>query len=131
MSRTDLMGDVFTMVRNAIKAKKETVFVPYSKLVLKVCELLKKEGYIENFKEIELKNFRQIKIYLKYSGKGSIINEIKRVSKPGKRVYVGKHKIKPVLQGYGIAIISTSQGLLTDREAREKKVGGEVIGVVW
>jgi small subunit ribosomal protein S8 len=131
MSRTDLIGDVFTIIRNAARAKKESVVVPFSNLVLKICELLMKEGYIENFKEVEMGNFKKIKIYLKYEGKKSVINQIKRVSKPGRRVYVEKDEVKPVLQGYGIAIISTSCGVLTDKEAREKKVGGELIGIVW
>jgi small subunit ribosomal protein S8 len=131
MSRTDLVGDAFTVIRNGVKVKKESVLIPYSKLLLNICELLKKEGYIENFKEVEVGTYKQIKVYLKYEGKKSALNQIKRVSKPGRRIYLKRKEIKPVLSGYGLAIVSTSLGVLTGKEAREKGVGGEIIGMVW
>ncbi|HIE35627.1 MAG TPA: 30S ribosomal protein S8 [Candidatus Omnitrophica bacterium] len=131
MSRTDLVGDAFTVIRNGVKVKKESVLIPYSKLLLNICELLKKEGYIENFKEVEVGTYKQIKVYLKYEEKKSALNQIKRVSKPGRRIYLKRKEIKPVLSGYGLAIVSTSLGVLTGKEAREKGVGGEIIGVVW
>ncbi len=131
MSRNDLLSDSFTIIRNAARAKKEDTYIPYSKLILEVCAVLKKEGYIENFKEVDLESFKKIKVYLKYDGKKSVICEIKRVSTPGRRVYIKKEEVKPVLSGYGVGIISTSSGIFTDKEAKEKGVGGEFIGRVW
>jgi len=131
MSRTDLIADVFTIIRNAVKVKKDDALVPYSNVVLKICEILKREGYLENFKEVDLGHFKNIKVYLKYDGKKSVISQIKKVSKPGRRIYVNKLKIPSVLNGYGIALISTSQGILTDKEAKEKGLGGEFMGRVW
>jgi len=132
MSRTDLIADAFTIIRNAARVKKEEVLIPYSKLLVKIMEILKREGYIENFKELDMPGrFKMIKVYLKYEGKKSVINDIQRVSKPGRRIYVDKKNIPRVLQGYGIAIISTSSGILTDKEARKLGVGGEYIGYVW
>ena len=132
MSRTDLIADAFTIIRNAARVKKEEVLIPYSKLLVKIMEILKREGYIENFKELDIPGrFKMIKVYLKYEGKKSVINDIQRVSKPGRRIYVDKKNIPRVLQGYGIAIISTSSGILTDKEARKLGVGGEYIGYVW
>ncbi len=132
MSRTDLIADAFTIIRNATRAKKEEALIPYSKLLVKIMEILKREGYIENFKELDIPGrFKMIKVYLKYEGKKSVINDIQRVSKPGRRIYVEKKNIPHILQGYGIAIISTSSGILTDKEARKLGVGGEYIGYVW
>ena len=132
MSRTDLIADAFTTIRNAVRVKKEETLIPYSKLLLKIMEILKREGYIENFKELDIPGrFKMIKVYLKYQGKKSVINDIQRVSKPGRRIYVDKKSIPRVFQGYGVAIISTSCGVLTDKEARKLGVGGEYIGYVW
>jgi len=131
MSRTDLIADSFTIIRNAVMAKKEDTMLPYSKALLKICEILKREGYLENFKEVDLENFKNIKVYLKYDGKKNVINGIQKVSKPGRRIYVKKEKIPLVLRGYGIALISTSANILTDREAKTKGIGGEYIGKVW
>lgn len=131
MSRNDLISDSFTIIRNASRAQKEEAYIPYSNSLLRICDILKKEGYLENFKEIDLENFKKIKVYLKYEGKKSVIEQIKRVSKPGRRVYVKIKDVPYVLRGYGIGIISTSSGLSTDREARKKGVGGEFIGMVW
>lgn len=131
MSRTDLIADAFTIIRNAVRAKKETVEVPASSLIRSIVEILKKTDYIENSKFIDDKKQGLIRIYLKYTDKKSVINNLKRISKPGLRVYVKKDKIPIVLRGKGTAFISTSQGVLTDKEAREKNLGGEVIGYVW
>lgn len=131
MSRTDLIGDAFTIIRNAAQARQEETLLPWSNLLVKVCEILKQEGYLENFKEVDLEQFKKIKVFLKYEGKKSIFTEIKRVSKPGRRIYVQGSKVPSVLRGYGIAIISTSSGILTDREARKKGVGGEILGMIW
>jgi len=131
MSRTDLIADSFTIIRNAAKVKKDDALLPYSKIVFKICDILKREGYLENFKEVDLGHFKNIKVYLKYDGKNSVISQIKKVSKPGRRIYIDKTKIPSVLNGYGIALISTSSDIMTDKEAREKGIGGEYIGQVW
>ena len=131
MSRNDLMSDSFTIIRNAARVRKEDAYIPYSKVIFEVCAILKKEGYIENFKEVDLDNFKKIKVYLKYDGKKSVIIQLNRVSTPGRRSYLKRDEIKPVLNGYGLGIISTSLGMLTDKEAKEKGVGGEFIGEVW
>lgn len=131
MSRTDLIGDAFTIIRNAAQARQEETLLPWSNLLVKICEILKQEGYLENFKEVDLERFKKIKVFLKYEGKKSIFTEIKRVSTPGRRIYVKGSEVPSVLRGYGIAIISTSSGILTDREARKKGVGGEILGMIW
>ena len=131
MSRTDLLADSFTIIRNAVLVKKDEVVIPHSVLLSKACAILKKEGYIDNFKEIEERSFKRIKVYLRYRNKKSVISQIKRVSRPGRRVYVKADDVPAVLKGYGIAIVSTSQGVFTDREAREKNVGGEILAMVW
>jgi small subunit ribosomal protein S8 len=131
MSKTDTIADAFTVIRNAIRVKKEDVLIPYSKVLLKICEILKNEGYLENFKEIESGNFKKLKIYFKYIGKKNMVSEIKKISTPGRRIYLKKTKVMPVLRGYGIGLISTSKGIVTDKEAREKSLGGELIGMVW
>jgi small subunit ribosomal protein S8 len=131
MSRTDLIADTFTMVRNAIMAKKENVDVPSSNTVKSILEILKKENYIENFKLIEDKKQGVARIYLKYIASKPEIKSIKRVSKPGLRIYVKHDKVPMVLRGRGLAIISTSKGIVTDKECRELGLGGEIIGYIW
>ena len=131
MARTDLIADVFTMIRNAIMAKKEIVDTPASNTVKAILEILKKEGYIENFKVIEDKKQGTVRIHLKYTAGRSAIRNIKRVSKSSLRVYFKRDKIPVVLRGRGIAIISTSKGIVTDTEARKLGVGGEAIGYIW
>jgi len=131
MSRSDLIADVFTTIRNAIMAKKESVDVPASNTIKSISEILKKEGYIENFKLIEDKKQGLVRIYLKYIASKSAIRNIKRISKPGLRIYVKHQKVPSVLRGRGIAIISTSKGLMIDKEARETGVGGEILGYIW
>ena len=133
MSRTDLLADAFTIVRNAIRAKKEEVLIPYSKVLQKIVEILKDEGYIDNFRELETASVthKRIKVYLKYDGKKSVIRDIQRISRPGRRRYVNKKDIPSVYQGYGLAIISTSKGILSDRDARNLGLGGEVVGYIW
>ncbi|MFH0856236.1 MAG: 30S ribosomal protein S8 [Candidatus Omnitrophota bacterium] len=131
MSRTDLVADVFTIIRNAIMAKKDSADVPASKTIKSILDILKREGYVDNFKLIEDKKQGQVRIYLKYAAGKSAIRNIKRISRPGLRLYV-KHKNVPVvLRGKGLAIISTSQGIMTDKDARQNSLGGEVIGYVW
>ncbi|MDD5120064.1 MAG: 30S ribosomal protein S8 [Candidatus Omnitrophica bacterium] len=131
MSRTDLIADVFTIIRNALLIKKDIVDVPASSNIKEIIAILKKSEYIDNFKLIEDKKQGLVRVYLKYMAGKPAIRNIKRVSKPGLRVYVNGKKIPTVLRGRGIAIISTSKGVITDKEARELGVGGEVIGYIW
>lgn len=131
MSRTDLLADAFTIIRNAIMIKKEAVDIPASSTLRSIVDILKKENYIDDFKSIDDKKQGIIRVYLKYiSGKPAIRN-IKRISKPGLRVYVKHQKVPSVLRGRGLAIVSTSKGILTDVQARELKIGGEIISYVW
>jgi small subunit ribosomal protein S8 len=131
MSVTDPIADMLVMIKNASRAKKEKVDVPASNITLAIVEVLKKEGFVKNYKKIEDNKQGVLRIYLKMPEGQSVINEMKRISKPGRRVYVNKNEIPSVLGGLGLAIISTSQGIMTDREARQKKIGGEVICYVW
>ncbi|HQJ15754.1 MAG TPA: 30S ribosomal protein S8 [Candidatus Omnitrophota bacterium] len=131
MSRTDLIADTFTMMRNAIMAHKDSLDVPASKVSRAVLEILKNEGYIDNFKAIEDKKQGILRIYLKYVSGKSAIMAIKRVSRPGLRHHVRAGRIPNVLRGRGISILSTSSGIMTGKEAKEKNLGGEVIGYVW
>jgi len=138
MSRTDLIADTLTILRNAVMAKHKTLEVPYSKMNERIFKILKENKYIEEFKLMEYSNKKnssykqkRFKVYLKYIKDKPAINQIKRISKPGLRVYVNKDNIPSVLRGYGIAIISTSKGMMTDKEARQNKIGGEVICYVW
>ncbi|MDD5130465.1 MAG: 30S ribosomal protein S8 [Candidatus Omnitrophica bacterium] len=131
MSRTDLIADVFTIIRNAVLIKRDTVDLPASGNIKSIMAILKKNEYIDNFKLIEDKKQGLVRVYLKYIAGKSAIRNIKKISKPGLRVYVGSKKVPTVLRGRGLAIVSTSKGVITDKEARELGVGGEVIGYVW
>jgi len=112
-------------------AKKENLDAPSSKTMVSILEILKKEGYIDNFKPIEDKKQGILRIYLKYIAGKSAIKNIKRVSKPGLRIYSKSKKIPSVLRGRGLAILSTSKGIMTDAHARESKIGGEIIAYIW
>lgn len=131
MSRTDLIADAFTVMRNAIMAKKENVDILASNTLKSIMEILKKEGYIDNFKAIEDKRQGILRVYLKYVNAKPAMRHIKRVSKPGLRVYKESKKIPPVLRGRGLAIVSTSKGVITDKEARDQNAGGEIIAYIW
>ena len=132
MNTTDPIADMLTRIRNANSAKHKTVDVPNSKMKTAIAEILFKEGYIKSFELISNENQGIIRITLKYDEKGTrVIDGIKRISKPGLRVYAGKEELPKVLNGLGIAIISTSQGLKTDKEAREAGIGGEVLAYIW
>ena len=130
MSRTDLIADVFTIIRNAIMIKRDVVDLPASNNIKSIMAILKKNEYIDNFKLIEDKKQGLVRVYLKYTAGKSAIRSIKRVSKPGLRVYASSKKIPIVLRGRGLAIVSTSKGVITDKEARELGVGGEIIGYI-
>ena len=132
MNITDPIADMLTRIRNANSAKHKTVDIPASKMKTAIAEILFKEGYIKSFELISNENQGIIRITLKYDEKGTrVIDGIKRISKPGLRVYAGKEELPKVLNGLGIAIISTSKGLKTDKEAREAGMGGEVLAYIW
>ncbi|MFA6636580.1 MAG: 30S ribosomal protein S8 [Candidatus Omnitrophota bacterium] len=132
MSVSDLIADQLTVVRNAIMVGKKTVIIKRSSLLVGVMKIAKKEGFIENFKEIENEKQGQIKVYLRYdSGEQPVMRKLIRVSKPGRREFVKSKNIKAVLAGVGVAVLSTSKGVLTDKEAKEQGVGGEVICHLW
>ena len=128
-----ITADMLTRIRNAITAKHDTVDVPSSKMKLAIAQILLDEGYIKKFDMIDDGSFKTIHITLKYGEDKNerIISGIKRISKPGLRVYAGKEDLPKVLGGPGIAIISTNQGVITDKKARELQVGGEVLAFVW
>ena len=130
---SDPIADMLTRIRNANTAKHDTVDVPASKMKLAIADILVKEGFIKKYDVVEDGNFKTIRITLKY-GKDKnekIISGIKRISKPGLRIYANKEDMPKVLGGLGVAIISTNQGVITDKQARELGVGGEVLAFVW
>ena len=133
MTMSDPIADMLTRIRNANTAKHDTVDVPSSKMKLAIAQILLDEGYIKRFDIIEDGKFQTIHITLKYGEDKNekIISGLKRISKPGLRVYAGKEDLPKVLGGLGIAIISTNQGVITDKKARELQVGGEVLAFVW
>ncbi len=133
MTMSDPIADMLTRIRNANTAKHDTVDVPASKIKLSIAEILLKEGYIKNYEVVEVNGFNNIHITLKY-GKDKnvkIISGLKRISKPGLRVYASNENLPRVLGGLGVAIISTNKGVITDKEARKLNVGGEVLAFVW
>lgn len=132
MSASDPVADFLTSVRNAIRAKHRKVDVPSSKLKAEIAKVLLRERYINNFKIIEDTRQGVLRVYLKYAGEdANVITGIRRVSTPGRRVYVGKGEIPRVMGGLGTSIVSTSRGVMTDREARDAGLGGELICQVW
>lgn len=129
---TDPIADMLTRLRNAITAKHETVLVPVSKEKEAIAKILLDEGYIKSFEIVEEKKVKYLKVEIKYDNNGnSVIYGLKRISKPGLRIYAGVDKLPEVIGGMGIAILSTNKGIITDKKARELKVGGEVLAYVW
>ncbi len=131
MGMTDPIADMLTRIRNANRQHHETVMVPASKLKVDIAEILKNEGFIKGYKVEGEGPIKNIVITLKYRGNERVITDLKRISKPGLRVYAKVNEIPKVLNGLGIVILSTSQGLMTDKEARAKQVGGEVLAYIW
>ena len=133
MNMSDPIADMLTRIRNANTAKHDTVDVPSSKMKLAIANILLDEGYIQKYDLVDEGSFKTIRITLKYGADKNekIISGIKRISKPGLRVYAGKENLPKVLGGLGIAILSTNQGVITDKEARKLQVGGEVLAFVW
>ena len=132
MNTTDPIADMLTRIRNANSSKHKTVDIPASNMKKAIAGILFEQGYIKSFEEIKNDNQGIIRITLKYDEKGArVIDGIKRISKPGLRVYASKDELPQVLNGLGIALISTSKGIKTDKEARKEGLGGEVLAYVW
>ena len=131
--QTDPIADFLTSIRNAAAAKHQRVDVPASKLKSEIARILKEEGYISTFKTVdENKTHKTLRVFLKYTpDRRSVISGIKRISRPGARLYVGSQEVKPVVGGLGISILTTPQGLMSGRAARKAKVGGELLCEVW
>jgi small subunit ribosomal protein S8 len=129
---TDPIADMLTRIRNAVRVERPNVDMPTSKVKRGLAEVLKREGYIWDWKEVEAKPVSHLRIDLKYGPNGErVIRHLKRVSTPGRRVYSGAARLKPILNGLGITIISTSRGVISDREARQRNLGGEVLCELW
>jgi small subunit ribosomal protein S8 len=128
---SDPIADFLTRIRNASRAEHEKVDIPSSRLKMRMAEILKDEWFIKNFRIIEDNKQGTLRVYLKYVGSEKIISGIVRVSRPGRRIYVTKDKIPTILGGMGVAILSTSAGVMTDRQVRKQHLGGEVLAYVW
>jgi len=129
---TDPIADMLTRIRNAVCVERPHVDMPLSKVKRGLAEVLKREGYVWDWEEVEDKPVSLLRVHLKYGPNGErVIRRIRRISKPGRRVYSGAAAMKPVLGGLGICVISTSRGVISDREARQRKLGGEVLCEVW
>ncbi|MBI4402130.1 MAG: 30S ribosomal protein S8 [Nitrospirae bacterium] len=129
---TDPIADLLIRLQNGAQRRHETVTVPASKLKTDLLRILKAEGFISNYEPVTADGHPALRVQLRYVGEGqSIITGMRRISKPGKRVYVGKRDVKPVMGGMGLAILSTSKGLMTDQESRRASLGGEVVCHVW
>ena len=131
MHITDPIADMLTRIRNANSARHDTVDVPASNMKKSIAQILLDEGYIKSYQIVDDGTQGVIHITLKYNGKDKVITGLRRVSKPGLRVYVGADELPRVLRGLGIAIVSTSKGVMTDKKARENHIGGEVLAFVW
>lgn len=131
MSLSDPISNLLTVIRNGVQVNKDTVDIPASKLNGRILEIFKQDGYIEDFRKMQDNAQGSFKIYLKYKGKKPVITGIQRISKPGLRVYIRSDEVPRVLNGLGTAVISTSKGVVTDREARKLKMGGEVLCYIW
>jgi small subunit ribosomal protein S8 len=132
MSLSDPIADMLTRVRNALRVRRQAVNAPASKICQGICRVLKEEGYIEDYARIEDNKQGLLRIYLKYGPMGEeVITELKRVSKPSRRVYMSVEDLPRPLDGLGIAVVSTSKGVLSDRQCRQKKVAGEVLCIVY
>ena len=131
MNLTDPIADMLTRIRNAVRAKHTTVDVPYSKVKNEIAKILLDEGFVADIETVENGVNKNIRITLKYKDSKSVIQGLKRISKPGLRIYAEKEELPRVLNGLGIAIISTSKGIVTDKVARKENVGGEVVAYIW
>jgi small subunit ribosomal protein S8 len=129
---TDPIADMLTRIRNAQAVRKEDLVMPFSKIKYEILKLLAREGYIESVEKIEEKSHPELRVQLKYKeDKKAYIEHIKRISKPGQRIYVSKDKLPKILNDFGVAILSTSQGIMTNKKARRLKIGGELLFEIW
>ena len=129
---TDPIADMLTRIRNAVRVERPHVDMPLSKVKRGLAEVLKREGYIWDWEEVEGQPAQQLRVHLKYGPNGErVIRRIRRVSTPGRRIYSGASDLKPVLGGLGIRVLSTSRGVVSDREARQRRLGGEVLCEIW
>ena len=129
---TDPIADMLTRIRNAVRVERPHVEMPVSKVKRGLADVLKREGYIWDWKEVDSEPIGTLRLDLKYGPNGEcVIRHVKRVSKPGRRVYSGARKLRPILNGLGIAVISSSRGVISDREARQRNLGGEVLCELW
>jgi small subunit ribosomal protein S8 len=128
---TDPIADFLIRIKNALRAHHDIVELPYSKMRHSLGEILVKEGYLTKIEQVTTGTFPTLKVELKYNNRVAVVNDVKRISKPGRRVYAPANKIPRALGGYGITILSTNEGLLSDKEARKRKVGGELLCQVW
>ena len=131
MSISDPIADALISIKNSSLVKKDTVIIKYSKMLERICQILKEENFIENYKKIEDNKQGLIKIYLKYKKNKPLIREVRRISKPSRRIYVSKEELNKFLKGYGVTILSTSRGVLSGKEAKRQGVGGELICQIW
>jgi len=129
---TDPIADLLTRIRNAARAKHPRVDLPSSKLKVEIARILKEEGYLTSFKVVEEKGHKTLRVFLRYTpDRRSVITDLKRVSRPGSRRYIGKTEIKPVVGGMGVSILSTPRGIMTGQTARKEGIGGELLCEVW
>jgi small subunit ribosomal protein S8 len=129
---TDPIADMLTRIRNALTARHERVDIPMSKMKVSLARILKEEGFVKNFKVIKDNKQGVLRVFLKYNEQNKpVIKGLRRISKPSRRMYVGSREIPPILSGLGVGIVSTSKGIMTDKEARRQNVGGEIMCAVW
>lgn len=128
---TDPIADMLTRIRNAAAVKKAEVVLPYSKLKFNIAKILEKENYLSKVEKIKTGKFDELRIELKYTSHGPAIRHIKRISKPGQRIYSAGKELPRVLNGYGLAILSTSKGIMTNKEAKSQNIGGELVCEIW
>ena len=128
---TDPIADMLTRIRNASQAKHRRVDLPVSKLKTEIARILKENHFIQDFKVLDDGRHGVLRLYLRYFDDRSVIRSVQRVSRPGRRIYKGATDLRPIRNGMGIAIVSTSQGMMTDKQARQQKIGGEVMALVW
>ena len=131
MSLTDPISNMLTNIRNALHVHKETVDIPASNLNQKILQIFKDDGYIQDFRFLKDNKQGILKVYLKYENKKAAVLGLKRISRPGLRIYVAKDEVPRVLNGLGTAVVSTSKGVVNDREARKQRIGGEVLCYIW
>jgi len=128
---TDPIADMLTRIRNAVAVRKPEVVLPYSKVKFSIAQILESENYVNKVSKVANGKFAEMKIELKYNDKDPVIRHIKRISKPGQRIYVSGQELPYVLNGYGMAIVSTSKGVMTNKEAKRQNIGGELVCEIW